>query len=157
MAFSSSKNFQVIELGEPDSIQESITLGLPIDKNNTFLLESGYGERLHPVMKVMRLHTGIDLVAKEGISVVAAEEGVIVKAQMADSWGNIIIVRHDGIYSTSYSHMKSMDVKEGDKVKKGQLIGLVGHTGLSTKDHLHFELHKNGVAIDPINYLPPIK
>jgi hypothetical protein len=156
MAFSSQKNFKVIELGEQDSIQDPITLGLPIDKNN-FLLESGYGERLHPVMKVMRLHTGIDLVAKEGISVVAAEEGVVVKAQMADSWGNIIVVQHDGIYSTSYSHLKSMDVKAGDKVKKGQVIGLVGHTGLSTKDHLHFELLKNGETIDPINYLPEIK
>ncbi len=157
MAFSSRKNFQVIELGEPDFIQEPIALGLPIDKNNTFLAESGYGERLHPVLKVMRLHTGIDLVAKEGIPVVAAEEGVVVKAQMADSWGNIIVIQHDGIYSTSYSHLKSMDVKEGDKIKKGQLIGLVGHTGLSTKDHLHFELHKNGIAIDPIDYLPSIK
>jgi hypothetical protein len=156
MAFSSRKNFKVIEPGEQDSIQDPITLGLPIDKNN-FLLESGYGERLHPVMKVMRLHTGIDLVAKEGITVVAAEEGVVVKAQMADSWGNIIVVQHDGIYSTSYSHLKSMDVKAGDKVKKGQVIGLVGHTGLSTKDHLHFELLKNGETIDPINYLPEIK
>jgi hypothetical protein len=156
MAFSSQKNFKVIELGEQDSIQDPITLGLPIDKNN-FLLESGYGERLHPVMKVMRLHTGIDLIAKEGISVVAAEEGVVVKAQMADSWGNIIVIQHDGIYSTSYSHLKSMDVKAGDKVKKGQVIGLVGHTGLSTKDHLHFELLKNAEAIDPINYLPEIK
>jgi hypothetical protein len=156
MAFSSQKNFKVIELGEQDSIQEAITLGLPIDKN-TFLLESGYGERLHPVLKVMRLHTGIDLVAKEGISVVAAEEGVVIKAQMADAWGNIIVVQHDGIYSTSYSHLKSMDVKAGDKVKKGQVIGLVGHTGLSTKDHLHFELLKNAEAIDPISYLPEIK
>jgi hypothetical protein len=156
MAFSSQKNFKVIELGEQDFIQDPITLGLPIDKNN-FLLESGYGERLHPVMKVMRLHTGIDLIAKEGISVVAAEEGVVVKAQMADSWGNIIVIQHDGIYSTSYSHLKSMDVKAGDKVKKGQVIGLVGHTGLSTKDHLHFELLKNAEAIDPINYLPEIK
>jgi murein DD-endopeptidase MepM/ murein hydrolase activator NlpD len=82
---------------------------------------------------------------------------VVVKAQMADSWGNIIVIQHDGIYSTSYSHLKSMDVKAGDKVKKGQVIGLVGHTGLSTKDHLHFELLKNAEAIDPINYLPEIK
>jgi hypothetical protein len=157
MAFSSQKDFKVIELGEQNSIQEPITLGLPIDKNNSFLLVSGYGERLHPVLNVMRLHTGIDLVAEEGIPVVAAEEGVVVMAELAQSWGNIIIIQHDGQYSTSYSHLKMMDVKEGDKVKKGQVIGQVGHTGLSTKNHLHFELLKNTEAIDPISYLPKIK
>ncbi|MBL7872803.1 MAG: M23 family metallopeptidase [Cyclobacteriaceae bacterium] len=156
MAFSSRKDFQVIEHGEQDFVQEPIALGMPIDKNN-FLLESGYGERLHPVLNVMRLHTGIDLAAEEGIPVVASEEGLVIKAKMADAWGNIIVVQHDGLYSTSYSHLKRMDVKEGDKVKKGQVIGQVGHTGLSTKNHLHFELLKNAEAIDPINFLPKIK
>jgi murein DD-endopeptidase MepM/ murein hydrolase activator NlpD len=105
----------------------------------------------------MRLHTGIDLVAKEGVPVVSTQDGVVIKAQMADAWGNIIVIQHDGTYSTSYSHLKSMLVKQGDKVQKGQEIGLVGHTGLSTKDHLHFELLQNGKAIDPIKYLPEIK
>lgn len=157
MAFSSRRDFMIIESGHNHSIQEPISIGLPIDKKNNFLLESGYGERLHPVLNVMRLHTGIDLVADEGVPVIAAEEGVVVMAELAQSWGNIVIIQHGDQYSTSYSHLKKMDVKEGDKVKKGQVIGQVGHTGLSTKNHLHFELLRNAKAIDPINYLPEIK
>jgi hypothetical protein len=157
MAFSSRKHFQIIKSEGNDSIQEKISLSFPIDKKNTFLMESGYGERLHPVLGIMRLHTGIDLVAKEGVPVVSTQDGVVIKAQLADAWGNIIVIQHDGTYSTSYSHLKSMLVKQGDKVQKGQEIGLVGHTGLSTKDHLHFELLQNGKAIDPIKYLPEIK
>ncbi|MBX2962118.1 MAG: peptidoglycan DD-metalloendopeptidase family protein [Cyclobacteriaceae bacterium] len=157
MAFSSRKHFLVIESGGNDSIQEQLSLCLPIDKKNTFLMESGYGERLHPVLGVMRLHTGIDLIAKEGVSVVSTQGGVVIKAQLAEAWGNIIVIQHDDTYATSYSHLKSMNVKEGDKVQKGQEIGLVGNTGLSTKVHLHFELLKNGKAIDPITYLPEIK
>lgn len=157
MAFSTRKHFKMIRPDGNDTIQEQIGLGLPIDKKNNFLLESGYGERLHPVLGVMRLHTGIDLVAKEGVPVVSTQDGTVIKAQLADAWGNIIVIQHDGIYTTSYSHLKIMTVKEGDRVQKGQEIGLVGHTGFSTKDHLHFELLKNGKAIDPITYLPEIK
>lgn len=157
MAFSPQKHFQSEQPGEISFSQGPLSLGLPIDKENDFLLESGYGERLHPVLGVMRLHTGIDLIAKEGVPVVSADDGVVIKANMAEAWGNIIVVQHDGPYSTSYSHLKSMNVKAGDRVKKGEVIGQVGNTGLSTKYHLHFELHKNGKAIDPITYLPKIK
>lgn len=154
MAFSPRKDLQI---KEALSIEEQIALCLPIDKKHNFLLQSGYGERLHPVLGVMRLHTGIDLVAEEGVPVVSTEDGIVIRAQLAHAWGNIIVVKHDDTYSTSYSHLKSMDVKEGDKVRKGQVIGLVGHTGLSSKDHLHFELLKDGEAIDPISYLPQIR
>jgi murein DD-endopeptidase MepM/ murein hydrolase activator NlpD len=118
-------------------------------------LGDGYGERPHPVLDVMRLHTGIDFFAVEGIPVISTQNGVVIKAQLADAWGNIIVVQHDDMYSTSYSHLKSMNVKEGDKVQKGQKIGLVGHTGLTTS--LHFELHKKGSAIDPIKYLQQVR
>jgi hypothetical protein len=157
MAFSPLKHFHREAPSEISFNQGSLSFGLPIDGENDFLLESGYGERLHPVLGVMRLHTGIDLTAKEGIPVVSADEGVVIKANMAEAWGNIIVVQHDETYSTSYSHLKSMNVKEGDRVRKGQVIGLVGNTGMSTKYHLHFELLKNGKAIDPITYLPKIK
>lgn len=157
MAFSSRKDFQIAIPEETDPGYAQVTFGLPIDKEYGFSLASGYGERMHPVLGVMRLHTGIDLVAEEGVPVVSTEAGVVIKAHLAHAWGNIIVVQHDDKYSTSYSHLKSMNVKVGDKVQKGEVIGLVGHTGLSNKDHLHFELHENGVAIDPINHLPQIK
>lgn len=157
MAFSPRKHFQIAIPEGIDSIYGEVTLGLPIDKEYDFSLASGYGERMHPVLGVMRLHTGIDLVAEEGVPVVSTEAGVVIKAHLAHAWGNIIVIQHDDKYSTSYSHLKSMNVKVGDTVKKGEVIGLVGHTGLSSKDHLHFELHENGVAIDPAKHLPQIK
>lgn len=154
MAFSSRKDFQREVHGEIGFNQDPLSLVLPIDKSNNFVLESGYGERMHPVLGVKRLHTGIDLIANEGVPVIAAEDGVVVKAQMADAWGNIIVIQHEGTYSTSYSHLKSMKVTIGNSIKKGQVIGLVGNTGLSTKYHLHFELLENNKAIDPIAFLP---
>jgi len=157
MAFSSQKDFQIEMQSGIGFNQEPLSLGLPIDKANNFVLESGYGERMHPVLGVKRLHTGIDLIAKEGVPVMSAEEGVVIKAHMADAWGNIIVIQHEGSYSTSYSHLKSMQVKVGNRVKKGAVIGLVGNTGLSSKYHLHFELLENNKAIDPIAFLPIIK
>jgi hypothetical protein len=157
MAFSPKKSFQITGKNGMDTIQEKISLYLPLDKKSISLLGEGYGDRLHPVLGEMRLHTGVDFFAEEGVPVVSTENGVVVKAQMAEAWGNLIVVQHDDTYSTSYSHLNSMSVKKGDKVQKGQQIGSVGHTGLSTKNHLHFELHKNGVAIDPITYLPAVK
>jgi len=156
VAFSPRKQFQ-IAIPVIETSYRQVTLGLPIDKEYNFSLASGYGERMHPVLGVKRLHTGIDLVAPEGVPVIASEAGVVTKAQLAHAWGNIIVVQHDDMYSTSYSHLKSMSVKVGDKVQKGEVIGLVGHTGLSSKDHLHFELHENGVAIDPVSHLPQFK
>lgn len=135
------------------SNQEEISLALPLSKDR-FTLSSGYGERMHPVLKKMRMHTGIDMIAKEGVPVFAAQEGVVVKAEMAHAWGNLIVIKHNDIYSTSYSHMKLMNVKVGDKVRNGQVIGFVGHTGMSDKDHLHFELLKDEKAIDPARFLP---
>jgi murein DD-endopeptidase MepM/ murein hydrolase activator NlpD len=156
MAFSSREKLGLVAPAEVTSIDAQIVFGLPID-GGQFVQATGYGERMHPVLHVMRLHSGIDFIAKEGVPVVAAADGVVVKARLAQSWGNIVVVRHDGTYSTSYSHMKSMNVKEGDKVQKGKVIGLVGHTGLSSQDHLHFEMLKNGKAVDPAGYLEVVK
>ena len=137
--------------------QEPVSLGLPIGKGNTYTLESGYGERMHPVLGVKRMHTGIDFAAESGVPVVSAEAGTVVKAEFLKMWGNIVIVRHNDTYTTSYSHLKSMDVREGDEVTKGQVIGQVGNTGLSGKNHLHFELLRNDKAIDPVAYLPALR
>ena len=96
----------------------------------------------------MRLHSGVDFVAKEGVPVVAAEDGVVVKALLARNWGNIIVVQHDGTYSTSYSHLKSMDVKEGDKVRKGQVIVANGFKAFRTELPI-LELASDHLCPDP--------
>ncbi len=144
--------------GRQDQIQftqDPMSFAMPIDKEDTYTLESGYGERVHPVLGVTRMHTGIDMVAESGVPVVSAEAGTVVKAEFLKMWGNIIVVRHNDTYATSYSHLKSMAVREGDEVRKGQVIGQVGNTGLSGRNHLHFELLRNDKAIDPMTYLPP--
>jgi len=166
MAFSTKNHLQIhtkrdvgsfIEIPIVNDLIQQPSFGLPIDKKNNFSMVSGYGERMHPTLKVMRKHTGIDLNANEGIPVVSAEGGVVTKAELKGPWGNIVIIRHDETFSTSYSHLKSMKVSVGDKIEKGQLIGQVGHTGMSSKDHLHFEILKDGKAIDPIGLLPAIQ
>lgn len=151
------KNFKDERPGQTQVTQAKVTFGLPIEKGNTYTMESGYGERLHPVLGVKRMHTGIDFTAESGVPVVSAEAGTVVKAEFLKMWGNIVIVRHNDTYATSYSHLKSMDVREGDEVKKGQVIGQVGNTGLSGRNHLHFELLRNGNAIDPMEYLPAVR
>jgi hypothetical protein len=157
VAFSPRKSFLIKSPLESDSTQSETSFALPIDKKENARLESGFGERMHPVLGTKRMHTGIDLVAEGGVPVLSVEEGEVLVSHFAEGWGNIIMVQHDNTYSTSYSHLKTMNVKKGDKVSKGQIIGLVGNTGLATKNHLHFEIHKNGEAIDPVNYLPDLK
>jgi len=113
----------------------------------------GFGERMNPVTQKLTFHTGVDFVLAAGNGVYAAATGVVVEAASSESYGNFIIVRHDQTLTTSYSHLEKIDVKEGDKVQKGQTIGLVGSTGLSTGPHLHFEVLENGKAVNPVPYL----
>jgi murein DD-endopeptidase MepM/ murein hydrolase activator NlpD len=153
----SSKDLPTERHGQIQITGDPFSLAMPIEKGNTYALESGYGKRVHPTLGVERLHTGIDLVAESGVPVVSAEGGTVVKAQFLKSWGNIIVVRHNDTYATSYSHLKSISVREGDEVRKGQVIGAVGNTGLSVKSHLHFEVLRNGKAVDPVGYLPEIR
>ena len=114
---------------------------------------SGYGIRLHPVHKINKLHEGIDFTAPEGTPVQATGNGKIAKVEVKGSgYGKSIIINHGYGYQTLYAHMKDLNVKQGEKVKKGQKIGTVGNSGMSTGPHCHYEVRYNGKAINPIHY-----
>lgn len=126
----------------------------PLDEN--FEMKVGFGERLHPVFLTKKMHKGVDFVAEVGTPIYATSDGKIVKAEESPKgYGNHVLIQHDEHYSTMYAHMSEIKVVLGQEVKKGDIIGLVGNTGASTKPHLHYEVQKNGKAIDPSPFLKP--
>ncbi|MBS6524907.1 MAG: peptidoglycan DD-metalloendopeptidase family protein [Peptoniphilaceae bacterium] len=100
-----------------------------------------------------RFHYGVDLANATGTDVVAADGGVVTRAGMAGSYGNLIIIDHQNGTSTRYAHLSAFNVKVGDVVQKGQSIGKIGSTGRSTGPHLHFEVRVGGVAKNPLDFI----
>ncbi|MEZ5013135.1 MAG: M23 family metallopeptidase [Chitinophagales bacterium] len=125
----------------------------PVSNKDLERIASGFGWRIHPIYKFARFHEGLDFTAPKGTDVFATADGVVVQADNASSgYGNVIVIDHGYGYKTRYAHLSAFKVKAGDKIKRGELIGLVGNTGLSTAPHLHYEVEKGGVKVDPINY-----
>ncbi len=110
---------------------------------------SGFGYRFHPILRTQRLHTGIDFGASKGTPVHAAADGEVFSASWRGGYGKCIILLHGGGVSTLYGHLSVIHVGAGQTVRRGQLIGAVGSTGLSTGPHLHFEVRRNGVPVNP--------
>lgn len=115
-------------------------------------LLSGFGKRLHPIYKVMKMHDGIDFTASKGTPIQATGDGKIITAKRSPSYGRYVVIRHNDKYETLYAHMDKIMVKKGQKVKRGEQIGTVGSTGRSTAPHLHYEVHYNGRPVNPISY-----
>ena len=115
---------------------------------------SSYGPRTHPVTgQKGKMHTGLDIGASTGTNIVAAEAGTVIVSTYESGYGNYIVISHGGGMTTLYGHCSSRLVSVGQKVTRGQLIGKVGSTGLSTGPHLHFEVRLNGVHTNPLPYL----
>ena len=115
---------------------------------------SGFGIRLHPLHKVRKFHKGIDFTAPAGTKIQATGDGRVVKVEKGGrGYGNCVTIDHGFGFKTLYAHMLKISVREGQMVKKGQMVGLVGNTGTSTAPHLHYEVHVNGSAVNPINYV----
>ncbi len=113
---------------------------------------NGFGMRLHPVFHDYRFHSGLDITTEEGTPIYAAAEGVVEFTGNRGTYGRAIEIDHGYGYKTLYAHLSASLVKEGEKVKRGSLIGRVGRTGVTTGPHLHYEVIKNGVHINPIDY-----
>lgn len=121
-------------------------------------ISSGFSSaRFHPILKTWRAHSGIDYVAPTGTRVKAASDGVVAFAGWQGGYGNVIILQHQGVYSTVYGHLSSFakGLHKGQRVSQGDVIGHVGATGMATGPHLHYEFRQNGVQRDPLKVATP--
>ena len=116
-------------------------------------ITSPYGMRYHPILKTRKLHTGEDIGAPSGATIVAADSGTVIFSGWMGAYGQAIIIDHGNGVSTLYGHQSQLLVSEGQSVVKGQTIGKVGSTGWSTGPHLHFEVRVNGSPVDPTGYV----
>lgn len=144
----------------PVSIPDPTNLGPEVNGAPRFAMPvtgratSGYGTRIDPIHHTHSMHNGFDFAAKTGTQVGAARGGEITHAGPAGTYGNLVIVRHEDGFETRYAHLSEVRVQKGQRVETGQDIGAVGSTGHSTGPHLHFEIRKEGKALDPQPYLP---
>ena len=125
----------------------------PIYNKDLRRVASGYGMRIDPFLKVRRMHYGLDFSVKKGTPIYATADGkvVIIKSSFG-GLGKHIYLDHGNGYRTVYAHLNKFNVKKGQKVKRGELIAYSGNTGRSTSPHLHYEVHKNGEKVNPINF-----
>ena len=125
----------------------------PIYNKDLRRVASGYGMRIDPFLKVRRMHYGLDFSVKKGTPIYATADGkvVIIKSSFG-GLGKHIYLDHGNGYRTVYAHLNRFNVKKGQKVKRGELIAYSGNTGRSTSPHLHYEVHKNGEKVNPINF-----
>ena len=108
--------------------------------------------RMHPILKYRKKHNGMDFSANKGTPIYATGNGSVVKAKRSPTFGNHVIIDHGYGFKTIYAHMSKMNTKKGKKILRGDIIGYVGNTGRSAAPHLHYEVHKNGRAVNPVNY-----
>jgi murein DD-endopeptidase MepM/ murein hydrolase activator NlpD len=126
---------------------------LPAIKPMEGFLSSGFGIRWHPIFQIRRPHEGIDIVNETGTPVYASGDGVVEMAgRNLSGYGIMVMINHGYGYTTVYGHLSRHLVREGQRVKRGDLIGLCGETGIATNPHLHYEVRLNGVQQNPIDY-----
>jgi murein DD-endopeptidase MepM/ murein hydrolase activator NlpD len=145
---------EVIQLAkEKEQMLASIPAIQPVANGDLTRIASGYGWRIDPIYKTSKMHWGLDFTADEGTNVYSTGNGVVLDLeQNLWGYGNCIIIDHGFGYVSRYAHLSAFKVKKGDKIVRGQIIGLVGSTGKSTAPHLHYEIEKNGKKIDPIHF-----
>lgn len=125
----------------------------PVDFHDLRRIGSLFGYRTDPFYKVMKFHEGIDFAASIGTPIYVTGDGVVTEAEYnSGGYGNKIVINHGFSYETVYAHLSKIKVKVGQHVKRGEIIGLMGNTGKSTAPHLHYEVHKSGVPMNPIYF-----
>ena len=150
-----SKSFdEIIELAKNKSkMLASIPAIQPVANKDLKRMTSGYGYRIHPIYKTRKMHYGMDYSAKVGTEIYATGDGIISKVKRSKrGYGNYVKINHGFGYETLYAHMSKYIVKKGQKVKRGEVIGYVGNSGISTAPHLHYEVRKDNKKINPVNF-----
>jgi murein DD-endopeptidase MepM/ murein hydrolase activator NlpD len=150
-----SKSFdELIKLAKnKEDMLKCIPAILPISNKDLTRTASGFGWRIHPIYKISKFHYGMDFTAPSGTDVYATGNGVVAAViSTKRGLGNHIIINHGFGYKSVYAHLDRANVKVGQKVSRGDVIGFVGSTGLSVAPHLHYEVKLNDVNVDPVNY-----
>jgi murein DD-endopeptidase MepM/ murein hydrolase activator NlpD len=125
----------------------------PVSNSDLKRVASGFGYRIDPVYKTVKYHAGLDFSAPQGTPIYATANGVVrIAGNSGNGFGNHVVVNHGYGYETLYGHMFRVKVKNGMRVKRGEIIGWVGNTGKSTGPHCHYEVHKNGRPLDPVYF-----
>lgn len=135
-----------IQRRQPDWIPGDVLITTPMPGRH---ISSPFGMRFHPILNISRLHAGGDIGAPSGTPIHAAADGIVIIAEVRGGYGNAVVIDHGHSLATLYGHQSAMAVRPGDIVKRGDVIGYVGSTGLSTGPHLHFETRVKGMPIDP--------
>jgi murein DD-endopeptidase MepM/ murein hydrolase activator NlpD len=145
---------EVVELARnKEALYSAIPAIRPLRSDEISHLASGYGIRIHPVYKVRKMHMGIDFSSPVGTPIYATADGTVDKVEFSFSgYGKMVEIEHGYGYRTRYAHMHGFAVRKGQRIKRGELIGYVGNTGLSTGPHLHYEVHVQGKQVNPVYY-----
>jgi len=154
-AYVQSKSYdEVLKMAlSKEKMMASIPAIMPVSNNDLKRISAGFGWRIHPIYKIKIFHSGMDFSAPVGTPIYATGDGLVEKIEYSSyGYGNNITLDNGFGYETRYAHMSTFNVKRGEKVKRGNVIGYVGNTGTSTGPHIHYEVHKNGKAVDPKYY-----
>jgi murein DD-endopeptidase MepM/ murein hydrolase activator NlpD len=136
-----------------DKLLAAIPAIQPVRNENLKSMVSGFGYRTDPFTKARKMHEGMDFTAKTGTPIYATGDGVVERADnTASGFGNHIVIRHGFGYETLYAHLSRYKCRKGQHIKRGDIIGYVGSTGRSEGPHLHYEVHKNGKVVNPLNF-----
>lgn len=124
----------------------------PVSNQDLTRIASGFGMRIHPIYGIAKMHNGLDFTAPQGTPIYATGDGIVTTAGVGNGTGNHVIINHGYGYETVYMHMVRIKAREGQRVKRGEVIGWVGNTGASTGPHCHYEVHINGEPVDPVYF-----
>ncbi len=154
LAIQSQSLDEILKLAkEKNQLLAAIPAIQPVRNENLKRMASGFGYRTDPFTKVRKMHEGMDFTANTGTPIYATGDGVIDRADnTASGYGNHIVIRHGFGYETLYGHLSRYNCRAGQAVKRGDVIGYVGSTGRSEAPHLHYEVHKNGLVVNPLNF-----
>ena len=154
LAIQSKSLDEILKLAKAkDNLLSAIPAIQPVKNENLKQIASGFGYRSDPFTKVRKFHAGMDFSAKTGTPIFATGDGVVERADAtASGYGNHVVIRHGFGYETLYGHLSKYKCRAGQRVKRGDIIGYVGSTGRSEGPHCHYEVHKNGEVVNPLNF-----